>query len=142
MAAIAPNPVERMEPNLAVRIWVRSASPRADDRNKAVCRCAVCFSVAPHLLPSTPRAHERTEYEFQLMKEEQPNARKRLTRREVLVKGLGFARVVLGITYFYKSDFLLVPSFAKGCMTEVQPSSADQRSTAEAYERCPRIRAR
>jgi len=34
-------------------------------------------------------AHEQTEYKFQLIKGEQPNAMKCLTRREVLVEGLG-----------------------------------------------------
>jgi len=54
-----------MEPNWEVRIWVRTGRC-----NKAVCRGAVCFSIALHLHPSTPPAHEQTAYKFQLTKGE------------------------------------------------------------------------
>ena len=52
-----------------------------------------------------PHAHEQTEYEFQLIKGEQPNAMKCLTRREVLVEWLGVnSLAVEDLSYFDLQD--------------------------------------
>ena len=52
------------------------------------------FTVAPHLLPSTPSAARTPKYQTAANEGEQPNARNLLTRWEVLVEGLAVSALL------------------------------------------------